>query len=100
MFRKYLEDRIPDSTQVPNINNAALAAQDLKIGTIVIEGYVKAFQLGFRILAGIAVFKFVMCLGLKEVVLNDGKMKTSRTSEVVEVKDTKTNVEVAGPTSV
>lgn len=35
--------------------------------------YVDAFRLGFRILAGIAVFQFVLCLGLARVVLLDEK---------------------------
>ena len=44
---------------------------DPTIGGEVVIAYVVAFRLGFRILAGIAVFQFVLCLGLARVVLLD-----------------------------
>ena len=60
----------------------------------------KAFQLGFRILTGIAVFKFILCLGLKRVKLDDGKEKVPETSEKNEDKGKKTNVDVVQSTTV
>ena len=61
-------------THIPtNINDAVTAALDPTIGSEVVIAYVDAFRLGFRILAGIAVFQFVLCLGLARVVLLDEK---------------------------
>lgn len=48
-----------------------------------------AFRLGFRILAGIAVFQFILCLGLARVVLLDEKPE-----EDVQLK------EISGPSEV
>ncbi len=90
---------MPSSTELPHINDAVLASRDPIIGTLVVESYVRAFQLGFRILAGIAVFKFVLCLGLKRVVLDDGKVKLE-TTEKIQEKEKKTNVEVVQPPTV
>lgn len=36
--------------------------------------------MGFRILAGIAALQFVLCLGLREVVLDDGTSHSSSTT--------------------
>lgn len=54
----------------PHINDAVLAAQDPVIGDAVVTAYIDAFRLGFRILAGIAGFQFILCLGLGKVVLD------------------------------
>ena len=45
----------------------------------VVVAYVDAFRLGFRILAGVAVFQFVLCLGLARVVLLDNTSSPSVT---------------------
>lgn len=54
------------------INDAVAAARDATIGKDVVRAYVGASRLGFRILAGIAAVQFVLCLGLREVKLDDG----------------------------
>ncbi|KAH8091402.1 major facilitator superfamily domain-containing protein [Cristinia sonorae] len=58
-----------------SINEVVAAARDPVIGEQVVDSYVGASRLGFRILAGIAVLQFVLCLGLREVVLDDGKKR-------------------------
>lgn len=90
---------VPDGGGIPHINDAVLASQDPIIGDKVTLAYVQAFQLGFRILAGIAVFKVVLCLGLKKVVLNDGKEQDIDITEEKGKKE-KANVEVVQPVTV
>lgn len=51
------------------INDAVTASLDPLIGGDVVTAYVGAFRLGFRILAGIAVLQFAICLGLAKVSL-------------------------------
>lgn len=95
-FRKHLSNAV-SGADLPHINDAVLASQDPKFGQQVIASYVAAFQLGFRILAGIAVFKFILCLGLKRVVLDDGKVMadqigmTGLKNEGVKVEEHKTD---------
>ncbi|KAI0339236.1 hypothetical protein BDW22DRAFT_1336511 [Trametopsis cervina] len=60
------------STSIPvNVNDAVTASLNPAIGGQVVTAYVGAFRLGFRILAGIAVFQFLICLGLAKVVLDN-----------------------------
>ena len=70
-FRHRLSSLVGPTHIPTNINDAVTAALDPTIGSEVVIAYVDAFRLGFRILAGIAVFQFVLCLGLARVVLLD-----------------------------
>lgn len=51
------------------VNDAVAAAIDPFVGPDVVTAYVSAFRLGFRILSGVAVFQFIVCLGLARVAL-------------------------------
>jgi hypothetical protein len=70
-FRHNLSRLIGTAHLPANINDAVNIATNPAIGPQVVDAYVDAFRLGFRILAGIAAFQFVLCLGLKKVVLAD-----------------------------
>ncbi|KAI0083894.1 major facilitator superfamily domain-containing protein [Irpex rosettiformis] len=72
-FRHKLTSLVGSAHVPVNINDAVSAARNPAIGSEVVLAYVDAFRLGFRILAGIAVFQFVLCLGLARVVLLDDK---------------------------
>ncbi|CAL1697219.1 unnamed protein product [Somion occarium] len=71
-FRMRLSSLVGANT-IPHINDAVAASKDPRLGNYVRIAYVQAFQLGFQILAGIAVLQFVLCLGLRRVVLKGGK---------------------------
>lgn len=75
-----------------NINDAVTAAMNPVIGHEVVIAYVDAFRLGFRVLAGIAVFQFILCLGLARVTLQDDAPVTSTEEYQLEEKP----VEVRG----
>ncbi|GJF00175.1 MFS general substrate transporter [Phanerochaete sordida] len=60
-----------------HINDAVAAARDPAVGPRVVQAYVGAFQLGYRILTGVAVFQFVLCLALGRVVLDAPKTPVS-----------------------
>ena len=61
------------------------AARDPVIGARIVEAYVGAFQLGYRILTGVAIFQLILCLGLGRVVLdantNDKAVVNSNTNQ-------------------
>ena len=71
-----------------HINDAVKASQDPVAGPRIAAAYVGAFQLGYRILTGVAVLQFVLCLGLARVVLQ-GKHEAAEQTELatVDVKD-------------
>ncbi|KAI0691485.1 major facilitator superfamily domain-containing protein [Cytidiella melzeri] len=71
-FRHKLTSLIGQAHVPANINDAVTAAMIPAIHSEVVAAYVDAFRLGFRILAGIAVFQFVLCTALAPVVLTDG----------------------------
>ena len=65
-----------------NINDVVSASHNPVYGKDVVRAYVSAFQLGFRILAGIAIFQLLLCLLLSRVVLED--MTQQNAVELVE----------------
>lgn len=67
-----------------HINDAVAASKDPLIGSKVVTAYVGAFQLGYRILTGIAVLQLIICLGLGRVVL-DGAAGNAEEKENVEM---------------
>ncbi|KAI0777913.1 major facilitator superfamily domain-containing protein [Irpex lacteus] len=100
-FRHKLTSLVGSANIPANINDAVSAALNPTIGHEVVVAYVDAFRLGFRILAGIAVFQFILCLGLARVVLLDEKpeedvqlKEISGRSEVREVEKGKSKVNV------
>ena len=52
------------------------------VGPRVAGAYVAAFQLGYRILAGVAVLQFGLCLGLRRVTLGNSIASEETTCEV------------------
>ena len=70
-FRMKLTSLVGAST-IPQINDAVAASKNPRLASFVVAAYVHAFQLGFKILAGIAVVQIILCLGLKRVVLTGG----------------------------
>jgi len=80
-FREHVSSVLGDTLNIP-INDAVTAARDPKIGHVIVDAYVRASSLGFKILAGIAVLQFVLCLGLREVVLDDGTNAKNEGQEI------------------
>lgn len=74
------------------MNNVVAAARDPKIGHEVVQAYVAASRMGFRILAGIAVLQLVLCLGLKKVVLQDGSKQEREEVELRTLESTRADV--------
>lgn len=69
-----------------NVNDAVTASLDPAIGSEVVIAYVDAFRLGFRILAGIAVFELLICLFLAPVTLQSDTSVTSAERDEVREK--------------
>lgn len=65
------------ASSIPQINDAVAASKNPRIASFVVTAYVHAFQLGFKILAGIAVVQIILCLGLKKVTLTGGSKDTN-----------------------
>ncbi|KAI0074808.1 MFS general substrate transporter [Panus rudis PR-1116 ss-1] len=79
-FRMRLQHLVGSLT-IPHINDAVTASKDLSIGANVVVAYVHAFQLGFKILAGIAVVQLVLCLGARRVTLQGGEKEKKQEQE-------------------
>ncbi|TCD62518.1 hypothetical protein EIP91_006767, partial [Steccherinum ochraceum] len=98
-FRERLAVLGPALQSIP-INDAVAAAQDPVYGPAVVEAYVHASRLGFRILAGIAALQFILCLGLRKVVFDDGTKGKEEDKGInvmeMEVVDVKAGEEDAG----
>ena len=58
------------------------ASKDPIIGPKVVTAYVGAFQLGYRILTGVAVLQLLICLCLGRVVLDGAADKAEARTEV------------------
>lgn len=85
-FRTNVAAVAPPGYALSHVNDAVAAARDRTLGPRVVTAYVGAFQLGYRILAGIAVLQFVLCLGLGRVVL-DGQNAKPEAEVAVEMVD-------------
>jgi len=75
VFRSNLSKSLVGISTIPHINDAVVASKDPIIGQQVVDAYVSAFRVGFRILAGVAVLQFLLCLGLGRVELTGGTRK-------------------------
>ncbi|PSR73531.1 hypothetical protein PHLCEN_2v10643 [Hermanssonia centrifuga] len=93
-FRSSVSDLLGPEDVPQHINDAVTAAMDPITGPEVITAYIGAFRLGFRILAGIAAFQFVLCLALGKVVLSGGK------PEILDVSPTEDKVALERPGTV
>lgn len=82
-FRMKLQTLVGAST-IPQINDAVAASKNPRLTSYVITAYVHAFQLGFKILAGIAVLQIILCLRLKKVVLTGAANDNTKTRDDVE----------------
>ena len=69
-FRTQVTATAASPYTLAHLNDAVAAARDPVLGPRVVAAYVAAFQLGFRILAGVAVLQLLLCLGLGRVVLD------------------------------
>ena len=82
-----------------HLNDAVAAARDPVLGPQIVAAYVAAFQLGFRILAGIAVLQLILCLGLGRVVLDAasaGEEKVEMVSIAADEKGTNDKLDDCG----
>ncbi|KIP03645.1 hypothetical protein PHLGIDRAFT_110595 [Phlebiopsis gigantea 11061_1 CR5-6] len=90
-FRARVSAFAPPGYPLARLNDAVAAARDPVLGPQIVAAYVAAFQLGFRILAGIAVLQLILCLGLGRVVLdaaNAGEEKVELVSIAADDKGT------------
>ena len=70
-----------------NVNDAVSAAKNPLYGAAAVSAYIDAFQLGFRVLAGVAAFQFVLCLLLGRVVLHGSPAATEQSEDVAELQE-------------
>lgn len=99
-FRMKLRSLVGAST-IPQINDAVAASKNPRLASFVVAAYVHAFQLGFKILAGIAVVQIILCLGLRKVVLSGGskeKDSIKNDTEAVEMASLEKKIQEAGVT--
>ncbi|KAF7795452.1 hypothetical protein EIP86_006613 [Pleurotus ostreatoroseus] len=76
------------TTNVPaNVNDAVAAAQNPLYGAAAVSAYVDAFQLGFRVLAGVAAFQFALCLLLGRVVLHGSSATKEQSDDDIELQE-------------
>ncbi|KAI0075681.1 MFS general substrate transporter [Panus rudis PR-1116 ss-1] len=73
VFRARLQRQV-DISQIPRLNDAVASSRDPQIGAYVVSAYVHASQIGFQILAGVAVVQVILFLGTRSVLLNKGHM--------------------------
>ena len=78
-FRSNLAALIGSGNVPKNINDAVTASRHPVYGQEVVRAYIAAFHLGFRILAGLAVFQLLLCLLLGPVVLHGGSKRDEMT---------------------
>ena len=84
-FRTKLASAIGEANIPLNINDAVSAARSPAYGAEVVRAYVAAFRLGFQILAGIAVFQFLLCLLLGKVVVNNTSVSKEGDEDTTDV---------------
>lgn len=83
-----------------HINDAVAAARDPVIGGRIVHAYVGAFQLGYRILTGVAIFQLVLCLGLGRVVFDANINVPSTPASTQEDMAAKEKDVIVGPDNV
>lgn len=86
-FRAKLTDLVGSARISVNVNDAVAASLYPMLGADVRTAYVGAFCVGFRILAGIAVFQLILCLCLARVNLVDDAALTGKVGESKESRD-------------